>query len=71
MYFIEILSKVLNNKNLLKLKLFNPKKNSENPDETKCEHVFVPIDSTGKVFACINCGFVINKNNEKNAEDRK
>ena len=26
---------------------------------TNCNHKFMPVDSTGKILACVNCGFVI------------
>ena len=59
MYFIEILRKVFKNKDFLKS--FWAKKEPEKTvsDSEKCEHMFVPIDSTNKVFACYNCGLVI------------
>ena len=57
MYFIELL-----------VKKFKKKPEPENieeeeaaEEETACEHVFMPIDSTGKVLACRNCGLVIKK----------
>lgn len=61
MYFIELISKIFNKDNLLKLrdkrKIISP-----TDEETEnCEHMFVPIDSTGKIFSCINCGLTINK----------
>lgn len=61
MYFIEILSKIFNKENLKNFK-FRKKTDFQNDNESeKCEHMFVPIDSTGKVFSCINCGLTINK----------
>ena len=63
MYFVEILSKFINN---FKNRKFQKKGfilENENPEP--CKHVFVPIDSTGKVFACMNCGLVI-KDKPKN-----
>ena len=61
MYFIEFLAK----------KIFGIKK-KENIDaqsfgetdleiENCEEHVFMPIDSTGEVLSCINCGLVVHK----------
>ena len=61
MYFIEILSKIFSRKNLAKIKIGKKTYEIENTDDEKCEHTFVPIDSTGKTFACINCGLVINE----------
>ncbi len=28
-------------------------------EEQKCEHIFVPIDSTKKILACSKCGFMV------------
>jgi hypothetical protein len=28
-------------------------------DDADCEHDFRPIDSTGKILACIKCGFIV------------
>ncbi len=62
MYIIEILRKIFNNKNLLNFKFGKAKNaNISDNEENTCEHMFVPIDSTNKVFACYNCGMVINK----------
>lgn len=33
-----------------------------NSDELNCKHNFMPIDSTGDILACTNCGFVVKKN---------
>ena len=61
MYFIELISKIFNKNNILKFR-YNRKIISSTDQETeKCEHIFVPIDSTGKIFSCINCGLTINK----------
>lgn len=61
MYFIEILRKFLKNKKDWK-SFFGKKGTSQTvSEEEKCEHMFVPIDSTKKVFACYKCGLVINK----------
>lgn len=59
MYIIELL-----------LKKFRTKKEKrqnfsfeadENVNYEKCEHVFMPIDSTGKTFACTKCGEILKK----------
>ena len=59
MYFVEILRKILNNKNLLKSLWINKNPEKDVLEEEKCEHMFVPIDSTNKIFACYNCGLII------------
>ena len=35
-------------------------------DVVTCKHHFVAIDSTGNVFACSKCGYVIKKDRFKN-----
>ena len=30
-------------------------------DVITCHHHFLPIDSTGNIFACSKCGFVVKK----------
>ena len=58
MYIIELLIKFKNDIKNAKYKKLNkePKEEIE-----KCSHLFVPIDSTGKVLACSKCGEVIKK----------
>lgn len=54
MYIFELVYKIIEN-------LKNPKKkppvNFEDEYEA-CEHVFVPVDSTKKVLACMKCGII-------------
>ena len=38
---------------------------AENPELTECEHVFMPIDSSGETLACINCGLVVQRKDLK------
>ena len=71
MYFIEILSKIFNKDNIKNFRLFGKNSNIDEFDETKCNHTFVAIDSTQKVFACINCGLVINEDKENNKKDNE
>ena len=57
MYFIELIVK----------KFFSHKtgyikpKTQEDLDEERCNHVFMPIDSTGEILACRKCGAIIKK----------
>jgi len=37
-----------------------PKAHEEEESE-RCEHVFMPIDSTGEILACRKCGAVVRK----------
>lgn len=55
MYIIELFLKI---KDDIKSGKFKTKKNQA-PDEIeveKCDHLFVPIDSTGRILACSKCG---------------
>lgn len=65
MYFIELL-----------VKKFIKKKTSDeeyNPmqqdnifeDSEHCEHIFMPIDSTGEILSCRNCGLVVHRKDLK------
>ena len=33
----------------------------ETQEDLNCEHLFMPIDSTGEILACAKCGEVIRK----------
>ena len=64
MYFIELIVKWINPKKKYKKRdNFDPFA-QENIDEG-CEHIFLPVDSTGEVLACSKCGLVVNKNDLK------
>lgn len=65
MYFIELIYK----------KFFAPKNDyikqeeqEEKPTE-RCEHIFMPIDSTGEILACRNCGTIVQKSKLKDIEN--
>lgn len=53
MYIIELFLKL---KDDIKQGKFKKKKPVEIEQEEKCEHLFVPIDSTGRILACSKCG---------------
>ncbi|MDR1327790.1 MAG: hypothetical protein LBJ74_05225 [Heliobacteriaceae bacterium] len=51
MYIVELILGALKKK----------KKNLPPPELeefTRCEHVFMPVDSTGEMLACANCGLL-------------
>ena len=54
MYIFELIHKIK------KEGLFKKKPEKENLGEKypECEHVFVPVDSTKKVLACVKCGIL-------------
>lgn len=61
MYLIELIIK-----NIFKRKkqenIYNPLEASDEEDEyIACEHIFMPIDSTGEILACTLCGKIVNK----------
>lgn len=63
MYIIELLLKIKDDIKNGKFKK-QPKKTEQ---IEKCDHLFVPIDSTGRVLACSKCGMIYKlKKNEIN-----
>ena len=34
-------------------------------EEDRCNHVFMPVDSTGEILACKYCGVLVKKENLK------
>ena len=63
MYIIELIAKkFLQKKN--KTNDYNdvPTFEAESVDNEVCtEHVFMPVDSSGEVLSCLNCGLVVHK----------
>ena len=65
MYILEVFIKWLNKRQTKEIK--PEKQNFKEVDEAlNCKHNFMPIDSTGEILACTNCGFVIKKNKTNN-----
>lgn len=62
MYLIELIVKKIFSKN----NGFIKQKTEEELEEERCEHVFMPVDSTGEILACRNCGAVVHKSKLKN-----
>ena len=54
MYIIELFFKIKNDLKRKKLK----KKAEKNLKIEKCDHLFIPIDSTKKILACSKCGAI-------------
>ena len=48
---------------------YNPLSQEIIDEEEDCNHEFMPVDSTGDTLACIKCGFVVQRNNNKLTED--
>lgn len=57
MYFLEFIIKKLTHKQD-KDEFYS---DSEDKDYESCDHIFMPIDSTGEVLSCTKCGFIIHK----------
>ena len=60
MYIIELVYKLLTNRKTKKTV------DLEEKEYVKCEHLFLPLDSTKEYLACTKCGLVIKKEDEKN-----
>lgn len=64
MYFIELIIKKLTQKKEIPEK--NPLTEQTEQKYETCEHIFMPIDSTGETLSCTNCGMVIKRSEIKN-----
>lgn len=51
------------------VKMFSSKPLKERPEEEveyeACEHVFMPVDTTGQKLSCINCGLLVDRGDLK------
>lgn len=65
MYIIELIIKKLR-KNKEKIPEFNPLEESTDISEEVCEHIFMPIDSTGEMLSCTKCGVLRKRSELKN-----
>jgi len=63
MYFIEvILKKIFHNNKNKETENIPTFENTTSAENEECdEHVFMPVDSTGEILSCINCGLVVHK----------
>ncbi len=67
MYIIELITKLIKEKNLNKKQA--PNMPLEIDYEEKCNHTFFPIDSTNETLACSKCGLII-KSSELNIKPK-
>lgn len=44
---------------------FDPFAQDDIENSEECEHIFLPVDSTGEILACSKCGLVVNKEDLK------
>ena len=69
MYFIELIVNALiknKNKKQISAENYDPMREETDTDYEGCEHIFMPVDSTGEVLACRNCGLVVKRKDLKN-----
>ena len=66
MYLIELIVKWINPKRKYEPKnSYDPFAQDELDEPKNCEHIFLPVDSTGETLACSLCGLVVNKKDLK------
>ena len=65
MYLIELAVKLFKGKKKIDKNSFDPFANEQIDYSDGCEHIFLPVDSTGEILACSKCGLVVNKNDLK------
>jgi hypothetical protein len=65
MYLFELITKYIMGKKYTRKSKFDPFAQDEIENPSECEHVFLPLDSTGEVLACSKCGLVVNKKDLK------
>ena len=64
MYLFELITKYIMGKKYKKAANYDPFATDKDSLDD-CEHVFLPIDSTGEILACSKCGLVVNKKDLK------
>ena len=65
MYLIELFVKLFKRKKINKDIDFDPFASEKMDESDSCEHIFLPVDSSGEILACQNCGLVVNKSDLK------
>lgn len=65
MYLFELITRYIMGKKYKRESNFDPFANDDIENSEECEHVFLPIDSTGEILACSNCGLVVHREDLK------
>lgn len=65
MYLFELITKYIMGKKYTSPEKFDPFAEESSEDISECEHIFMPVDSTGETLACSKCGLVVNKKDLK------
>lgn len=60
MYIIELIIKKLTQRK--EKPIYNPNPEEQNQEYENCEHVFMPLDSTGETLSCTRCGILVKRN---------
>ncbi|OLA76219.1 MAG: hypothetical protein BHW55_10500 [Candidatus Melainabacteria bacterium 35_41] len=65
MYILELVVKLFKKKKVEKQLEFDPLASDNIEISEECEHIFMPVDSTGEILACSKCGLVVNRKDLK------
>lgn len=65
MYILELVVKLFKKKKVEKQSEFDPLASDNIEISEECEHIFMPVDSTGEILACSKCGLVVNRKDLK------
>ena len=65
MYLFELITRYIMGKKYKRESNFDPFASDDIENSEECEHVFLPIDSTGEILACSNCGIVVHREDLK------
>ena len=61
MYLIELVVKLFKPKKKKKDNSFHPFAVDTADESENCEHIFLPVDSSGDTLACSKCGLIAKK----------
>lgn len=65
MYLFELITKYITGKKYKRKSVLDPFAHDDIENSAECEHIFLPVDSTGEVLACSKCGLLVNKKDLK------
>lgn len=61
MYLFELITKYITGKKYKRVQNFDPFAQDDIENFEECDHVFLPVDSTGEILACSKCGLVVKR----------
>lgn len=61
MYLFELITKYITGKKYKRVQNFDPFVQDDIENFEECDHVFLPVDSTGEILACSKCGLVVKR----------